>query len=167
MGQSTDALLVYGYDLGNEDEWHVPELVVDYDEEGDDEEEGDEDEGLAERVIAKLLVAAGFVEPDPEPGARRGTEAYDRHFQWYLRRGAAEDALPVKIETHCSVEYPMYLLAAYVLTARRGYPEFPDFAALESQRVAEDWDGKLAAAATTLGWTLDGPPRWILCSDWG
>lgn len=166
MGQSTDALLVYGYDLGSDDEWNVPELEPS----DDDEDDTDEDDELADRIVATLLVAAGFTEPDPDPDAPYSDSPEYRqspHFQWYLRRGRAEEALPVKVETHCSVEYPMYLLAAHVLRAWRGQPKFPDLAELDRQRVAEDWDGKLAAAVKALGWTMDGPPRWILCSDWG
>lgn len=164
MGRSTDALLVYGYDLGGDEEWNVPEP------EDQDEEDGEDEYGLIERVAAKLLVAAGFNEPDPDPDAPYSDGPEYRqspHFQWYLRRSAATEALPVQVETHCSSEYPMYLLVAHVIRAWRGHPQFPDLAKLEQQRAAEDWDRKLAAAIDALGWTMEGSPRWILCSDWG
>jgi hypothetical protein len=163
MGVSTDAILAYGYDLGGEDEWKVLET----DEYGGllpgtggwvpdpETEEGYDLIGLAER---HLLDASGF------------TETYEDGRDGYFgREGEAKAALGVEFETYCSGDYPMYLLAAKVLTVARGYVE--DAGALiaaADEAARQEWDAKLASALRALGLTpAQERPAWLLCSYWG
>lgn len=157
MGQSTDAILAYGYDLGGEEEWKLQEAG----EYGELPElpwysEDDEDfQGDAEAHLLKVI--AGF------------TETWSRENEGYRERErAAKERLGVQIDTHCSGNYPMYLLAAKIITASRGDAKDIDLASLTSQPVSEDWDEKLRAALQALGITPNqDKAKWLLCSYWG
>lgn len=150
MGTSTNALLMYGYELNTADGWNVREV----DEDGyltpawaaDDEDFA----AAAERV---LLAANGFTESD-----RQADSDLER---------AAKKRLGVEIAFHVHIDCPGHILAAKTITAHRGYPEQVDFAALTEQAFVENWDGKLAAALAALGLTpKQDRPRWILASYW-
>ncbi len=154
MGQSTNGMLGYGYDLGgDEGGWKVAEAG----EYGEwmpswSTEDGD----VREDAERRLLASVGFTETDWR------AEGY------YDRKRAASSRLGVEMEAYCSGDYPMWLLAAAVITVYRGDCKVVDFAALEAQRVDDEWDAKLAAAVEALGIepTQDGP-RWLLVSYWG
>lgn len=162
MGTRTDAILAYGYDLGGDGEWKVREV----DEYGglmpgaggwvpDPEAEEDYDlTGLAER---HLLDASGF------------TETYEDGREGYFgRESAAKEALGVEFETYCSDEYPMYVLAAKVLTADRGYVQDAASFILAAEEARPEMDRKLRTALGALGLTpLQEQPKWLLCSYWG
>lgn len=99
MGQSTDAILAFGFDLGEE----LPEKI---------QEELDainDNEGIE----SWLEMIAG-VEP-------WSPEAKD----WWKRRDDAVAKIPVDFIRHCSGDYPMYFLAirGTEMRASRGYPE--------------------------------------------
>lgn len=150
MGQSTDAMLMYGYNIGGQDEWNVQEvdewgsLTVDWYE--------NDFQGEAE---ALLLAKVGFTETEYTKG-------------YYDRKRAAEGLVKVKFEVHCSDSYPELVLAAHVITARRGYPELIDMSQLATHPSIAEWDLSLRQALETLGLTPTQPePYWILASYWG
>ncbi|MET9480963.1 hypothetical protein [Streptomyces sp. NPDC006638] len=120
MGQSTDAILAYGFALPDE---------VPYEVEWDDDYEGFEEEA------EKRLKAAGIT--------------------------------GVHITSHCSHDYPMYLLTTSSRTAWRGSPVIVDPRDMVAAPGADGWDDKLRAGMTLLGLTSEqSAPGWILCSDW-
>ncbi|WP_030777225.1 hypothetical protein [Streptomyces sp. NRRL S-920] len=151
MSTSTNGILVYGYDLaGGDAEWKVRE-VGEYGELKLDwlDDENDDFWTAAEK---RLLAAAGFTETD---------YTADGYFK---REREAKGCTGVEIESYCSGDYPMYLLAAKgsVTTAYRGDCEQVDFT------VNPEWDAKLRAALEVLGMTpTQERAQWLLCSCWG
>lgn len=171
MGQSTNGIFAYGYDLGGDEEgWNFPGL--DYGEwrpaEIKDDEEACDDFDFAEWVETKLLVAAGYDDDDQSEGRT-------------ARKLDARAQLGIEAIHHGSNDYSAFLLTAFNQSASRGFPEDIDIAALATRRVIEGWDGKLAAALEVLGLPQPvypesryqddptGPqkPRWLLASYWG
>jgi hypothetical protein len=157
VGTSTNALLCYGYDLGGgETEWHLAE--VDDDELSlpwlDLDELEEDGLGLEDAFATRLLASVGFTETDYSAKGYRE------------RKREAEATIGVELEYHCSSDYPLYILSAKTITARRGDTEAIDMAALEAERIAGDWDGKLAAACAALGITPTKPAGWWLVSYW-
>ncbi|GGW15807.1 hypothetical protein GCM10018980_51460 [Streptomyces capoamus] len=160
MGQSTNAMLVYGYHLGGGDsDW----LVQDAGEFGElpaldwynaDDEDGDDFITAAEkRLLAQL---ADFTETDWQ---------VDGYFE---RERAAKARLGVEFESHCSGDYPMYLLIAKGITAYRGGVKPIDFVALQAEVTQADADAKLRAALDALGLRpTQERAQWLLCSYWG
>jgi hypothetical protein len=148
-------MLMYGYNLGSDEHgWNVQQvdeygsLAVNW--------PGLDDSDFKMAADAVLLASVGFTETDWQADG------------FFDRQHAAEARLGVEIESHCSNEYPAWVLAAKVITARRGDADVIDFAALTAQAVAEDWDGKLAAALVALGLTpTQERPQWLLASYWG
>lgn len=108
MGVSTNAIMAFGFDLGEE----LPESFQPYIE-ALDEEEGSE----GELEIDDLLACAYGVEL-PEFGSDEDYGVYE------MKRLAALAHCHVDIITHCSGEYPMYFLAlrGTNFTAYRGTP---------------------------------------------
>lgn len=155
MGVSTDGILVYGYNLGgDEGGWEVAEAgeYGEWEPTWLDEEDPDT-VGDAERV---LLASVGFTEDDWR---------VDGYFD---RKKEAEGRLGVELESYCSGDYPMYLLAAHKIVVKRGYVKTVDFAELDRLRVEQDWDGKLQQALAALGVTpKQTEPAWLLASYWG
>ncbi|SOE25676.1 hypothetical protein [Streptomyces sp. OK228] len=151
MGQSTNGILVYGYDLaGGDAEWKVRE-VGEYGElrlDWLDVEENDFESAAEKRLMASV----GFTETD---------YMVDGFFD---REREAEARLGVEFKSYCSGEYPMYTLAAKgsVLTAYRGDCKHVDFT------VSPEWDDKLRDALAVLGMTpTQEQAQWLLCSWWG
>jgi hypothetical protein len=154
MSTSTNAILAYGYDLGGaDDDWKVRE-AGEYGELALDWFDAEDDDADFITVAEKrLLAASGFTETDWHA---------DGYFD---RQREAEARLGVEIESYCSNNFPMYLLAAKVITVRRGYVETVDPAELTV--VPAEWDEKLSAALGVLGLTpLQERARWLLCSFW-
>lgn len=156
MGQSTDGILAYGFDLGGGDgAWKVKEYDKDewqlkadwYDPERKDKY-GDEMD-VEEQAIVRLYAANGT----PFPNGYVDGDDTMRDFG-------------VRFLSYCSCEYPMYILSTFDITCSRGDTEPVDFMALEQQRVEGDWNGKLARAVASLGLTPNDPPRWLLASMW-
>lgn len=153
MGTSTNAYLMYGYDLGGGDgPWQIQGI-----DKYDTWEPAwlDEDEGFMESVLNKLRAAAGFTETDWRA---------DGYFE---RRNAVDEQLGVEVESHCSGDYPMYVLAAKKFTAYRGDVEAipTDLSALVA---AESLDAKLARALEVLDFKpIQEKPGWLLVSYWG
>lgn len=168
MGQSTDGILAYGYDIGGEgppvtgigeyDSWRPDDFTT---EPGSDEYYEFDFRTWAEH---KLLAAAGH--------PVKSKHAYYDPDDLMKYHG-------VKFVWHCSGSYPHYMLVTFEESASRGYPRTLDLAELERRRVDEDWDGKLAAALKALG--IPGfiypderyskepkvqEPHWMLASYW-
>lgn len=143
MTTSTDGILAYGFDLGDDfgfDGDDTPDWAAE-DDNGRIDWAGD-----AQRA---LLTATGF------------TEVYeDGRAGYFAREREAEAALGVAFVAHCSDGYPMWLLAASSQTARRGFPEPVDMA------LPAGADERLAWAVETLGLDhLKGrQPTWLLAS---
>ncbi|MFD8820808.1 hypothetical protein ACFV1C_00315 [Streptomyces sp. NPDC059605] len=145
MSTSTNAMLVYGYHLGGEDE--LPDL---------DWYNPDEDDDFQEAAERKLLAdLAGFTETWDQVG--------EGH---YARRSTAMKQVGVEFETHCSGNSPMFLLATKTITVYRGSVEEIDPADLLA--APPEWDTRLRAALDTLGLNpTQETARWLLCSYWG
>ncbi|MFF8100157.1 hypothetical protein ACF07S_10335 [Streptomyces sp. NPDC016640] len=159
MGQSTNGMLVYGYDLGGEEEWKIREAgeygeLPPLDWFDPDNEEGDGFQEAAERRLLAQL--ADFTETDWRA---------DGYFE---REREAKARLGVEFDTYCSGDYPMYLLAAKVITVYRGSAEEIDMTELAIAPEMNGWDEKLNAAVQALGITpTQDKPKWLLCSYWG
>lgn len=158
MGQSTNAMLVYGYHLGGGDGWELQGLgeygelpALDwYDPE---DAEGDDFQSAAERKL--LAEIAGFTE--------RWSPDVDGYWD---REREAKARVGVEFDTHCSGEYPMFLLATKVITVYRGSVKEIDPAT--DLAVEPDWDTKLRAALDALGINpTQEQACWTLCSYWG
>jgi hypothetical protein len=153
MGTSTNAYLMYGYDLGNSDEWKIQGLG----EYGEWEPEWLEDDDLPTSAEKALLASVGF------------TEEWSKENEGYFgRRQVVQDQIAVTIESHCSAEYPMYVLSAKMIRATRGNPKVVDPDYLQRAAITEDLNVKLTRACTVLGiQPIQTEPLWLLCSDWG
>jgi hypothetical protein len=157
MGQSTNAMLMYGYHLGGGDGgWdlqglgeygELPDLDW-YDPDGD----GDMITAAERKLLADI---GGFTEewtPDSEG--------------YWDRERAAKARVGVEFDSHCSGNYPMYVLATKVITVYRGEVETIDPA--QDLAVQPDWDDKLRAALDVLGINpTQDAACWLLCSYWG
>lgn len=88
MGQSTNAIIAYGFDLGDELPESLQSLMSEY--------EGDSEEVLAADIGIEL----------PQYTAGCDYSAYS------ASRNAGLADLKIDLITHCSGEYPMYFLAA-------------------------------------------------------
>jgi hypothetical protein len=157
MGTSTDALLCYGYDIGGAERWkfteaddgQLPSLGW-YDDDGDD-------------VITAAEEHLVHVIGNLHPGDSWRSEGY------YDRRSVAEERVGVTFVTHCSQEYPLYVMvaAASVTRARRGDVEVIDAPELVQPSTLRHYDEQLAAACDALGLHPPVEPQWLLVSWWG
>lgn len=153
MGVSTNGLLAYGYDLGGPEQWFLEGLEYDelegavpwWPERANDDEEDERD--FVDTVLMELCPVFGFERP------RWGWEVSEK--------------LPVQVATHCSLDYPMYLLVANstIRTSRRGSAKVLNF---ESMMIQDEWNENLQKALDALGIKPKQPaPGWILASLWG
>jgi|SRR5688572_18153690 len=148
MGQSTDGLLFYGFEIpGSEDDEALPFW----------KEDEDDDTDWEDFVAAKL----GIKEPDV-PYTEAAKPLY--HIYWDQKR-AAVDALGVGVETHCSGDYPMYALAvkSASYTAYRGSPIKLSHDQLLGRN---EWDDALRRFCELVGIEYQ-TPGWVLASYWG
>lgn len=154
MGVSTNGILAYGFDLGGGDgDWKIQE-AGEYGEWTPEWANGEDTTVTC--AEAKLLESVGFTETDWRADG------------YFNRQRNAEARVGVEFKSHCSDSCKMYVLAACTVTAHRGSAQEIDFAALEQQRLAEDWDGKLKRACEVLGITPNqSEPKWLLVSYWG
>lgn len=158
MGTSTNAVLAYGYNLGGADAGWAFREVGEYGEAALDwyDPEAEDDEGFASAAAARLLASVGFTE-------KWGDNPDGNYFE---RERAAAKSLGVELESYCHGEYPMYVLAAKVITVYRGGAEILDPA--ELAKIPPEWNERLAAAVTALGITpTQERPAWVLVSYWG
>lgn len=101
MGVSTDAILAFGIDLG--EEW--PDTFNEHD---------DEDDGFE----ADHFLACDFAIEIPEWTPGTGSE-------YWAQKREAINKIPIELIKHCSSDYPMYFLSirGTQQTANRGYPK--------------------------------------------
>lgn len=148
MSTSTDGILAYGYSLGDFSEIGF----IDPDGRALDGpswlDEDDPDTDFVDQAV-DWLIAAAFV----------GGTAEDHDL--YKDRGEAQALLGVWIEVHRSEWAPMYLLAAKVITASRGFPEVVDLS------LPDRADERLSWALGVLGIKPKADkPVWLLTSYW-
>lgn len=158
MGQSTDAILVYGYDLGGADEgWKVKGLGKYGELPPLDWYDEDQDDDFPAAVEKRLMAAvAGFTE-QWAPGA--GENGY------FDRKAQAEKKVGVKLKTYCSLSVPAYALAAHATTVARGEVEYIDPQDMLWRPPSEDWDSRLVVALDALDLApVQERPRWFLVS---
>lgn len=161
MSTHTNALLVYGYDLGGPGELKLAEAQASdtnpygyfktdwFDEENEDPPE---DEDIFDVMTRQLYAAIPGVPPVEH--ARACEEPVKEHFGVWL-------------EMHAHFEEPAYILAAHREEAFRGYPQPLDLAALNAEAGTGAWDAKLAEALRALGITpTQERPGWLLASLW-
>ncbi|MEH0579035.1 hypothetical protein QBA54_32200 [Streptomyces sp. B21-108] len=161
MGAATDAILVYGYDLGGADEgWKVQEvdeygyLLPTSWHEPTDDEDGDD---IGTAVEKQLLATVGEFTETWTRGARETG--------YWERRREAQKRIGVTLETYCSHSVPAYALAAHATTVHRGDVEYIDPQDLLWKPPTEKWDARLARALEALGLTpVQERPRWFLVS---
>jgi hypothetical protein len=145
MGQSTNAILAFGINLGAEEDGTIPEALV--------TACGGEDDFDFEELI---LADAGLKAP-----GHHNYDAPEWDDYWAAKKEAVA-AYPVTLEYHCSGEYPMYFLAVNgtVVTARRGYPEVvqPTTVAPQQVQALRDFCERFGIEC--------GEPKWHLFSYW-
>lgn len=160
VGVSTDAILAYGYDLGGPEEWKiqgVEQWAADppfdwYDRDNDD------GYGFVDQAQRRLLAAVGYDVDQP----------YENSDEYRARLSAARAQVGVTIVKHVSGNYPMYIVAAWQMTAGRGYLKELDLVELLTNQRSLDWDEKLVTALRNLDIVPIQPqPCWLLCSYWG
>jgi len=145
MGVSTDAILWFGFEYGEEPPWFDTD-PDDY----EDEEPEDSDDWMA-RVLGIVGPVADYSEET--------AEEYQAH--WKAKREAIA-AAGVEVIHHCHHECVMYGLGVLKVSASRGYPENV------SKHIAQDTaeaEAKLRAFCERAGveWA---EPGWHLASDW-
>lgn len=137
MGISTDAMLYFGFVVGNEDE--PPDWLPD----------GDESEGEGRMEFDDFVALKAGVPADAEYGVRRD----------------AVKLCPAEMQLFCSYDYPMYILgvrgAGHVV--HRGYFKAIDAAALavDPEKIAAF---KTWCEANSIPYE---EPQWLLCSMYG
>jgi len=144
MGTSTDGILAYGYDLGDD-------FGFEYDDKNRPAWMDNDDESYAETAWRMLLNANGF------------TETYgDGHANYFRRERAAEEALGLKLVFYCSGEASMYILAVKEIRAHRGEALTIDLS------VPGNANERLQWALDVLGVKPKADkPQWLLASYWG
>jgi hypothetical protein len=158
MTVATDALLVYGYDLGSIEEWKVNQ-VDDIGELSVPWYQPDTDD-FSEVLCQHLLTFTPPGRPGGGGDADAGADGGAGETEVMARCG-------IELVLHCSLAVPRYVLSAKTITAARGELVTVDVAALAVERRREDWDGRLLRALDVLGLTpLQPRPVWLLCSFW-
>lgn len=142
MGQSTDAIIAFGFDLGEE----LPESLQDLMEEHESE------------IDVVLATDAGVELPSYESGCD------------YSAYSAAHDSalagIKISLIEHCSGEYPMYFLAARGSNKRahRGHPTSVSPEDLNGRRFDECVaQMKLFCERHDIEWQ---EPEWHIFSMW-
>lgn len=166
MGQSTNGVMIYGYDFGAEESLLLAEAQQGdanpygyfkaswHDDEHDSVTDDDGHELGVFILMTKRLYEAI---PDAPPA------------EWdWQRDEIVKEHFGVWFESYCSGDYPMYVLATAEFTVYAG-----DVKAVDVQRLADDpaakgWDAKLTEALRILDvHPLQEHPAWLLASYWG
>lgn len=171
MGQSTDAILFYGYCWDEETArpWTI----------GKDDDEDDEECWEERYAKARGLERPSTPYPYPERTVPRTREnnysdtptdysadelaAIELYRQfWDAKRKLAEQSACM-VDTHCSADYPMpyVCIRASRLVSNRG-----DMTPVTSLAVDPTWREKLDTFCALLGIIPKGEPGWFLVSDW-
>lgn len=137
MGMSTDAILVFGFDVGEESDDLYPEILKDY-------------EAFEELILTES-----------------GLKKWDRNCpdDYITYQQKINQSCPIEIVFHCSSEDIMAIVAIQgtSITANRGYPEIinPEMFNIDPQKIknAKEWCEK-----HNIKWQ---EPHWLLASYWG
>ena len=137
MGQSTNGILVFGSDIGTDED--AIESMPWYEE---DAEDGNGEDGFLTwfyKLHGHDVYAAWEKFPFDELRALPWDKKKEAEIQWekdnpWFREGLDQkyeiekqlkELIPIEIVDHCSCDYPLYIIGikGYVHTAHRGYPE--------------------------------------------
>ena len=156
MGVSTDAILCYGFLVGDEGggyeglEW-LPE------------------DQYGEQMGFEEFVAGLY-------GLAKPAEFLDRsvaeRFAYYDKKRVLLAGVGVQLVSHCSDQYPMFVLAAKKSwsVANRGLPkelgQWVGGKIEEALTVQDEWTAQLRDFCEKAGIPFV-EPQWILCSTWG
>jgi hypothetical protein len=162
MGTSTNATLVYGYHFGSGESPELHECdETEANEYGyfkaswwdaENEEPCGDDNDLFDVMMHRLFDS--LEAPEVEYGWERADVVKERMGVWF--------------ESHCSGEYPMWVLCTAEFTAYRGDAKLVDVARLAADPVEKGWDAKLAEALRILDvHPRQESPGWLLVSYWG
>jgi hypothetical protein len=153
MGQSSDAILFFGYDLGDsEDDGYVKLPWMDENDTLDSWED----------VWAEKK---GLVRPKHLYGIKEWTPEQRKEYEEYRdKREELVEDVGVGISSHCSCHYPMYYIYTKQFRASQGY-------GMVVRPVMLEVDGedirKLREFCEFLGIDVgDMKPEWHLVSDW-
>jgi len=151
MGQSTDAYLFFGFDLG--EDWEPP-----WGDEDDPETPDDWESAWAEKK--------GVVRPKHLWGLMEWTPEQEAEYRaWDAAKDKAIEGIDVKTGSHCSSEYPIHYVYIRQFHAWRGFPAIVDPKEMET---TEEDVRKLREFCEFLGIDVgDQDPQWHLASDWG
>ena len=173
MGVSTDGLLVYGVDLGEDRE------VPWYDYDSDDNEQcletwweklhGINSDDLWQQYAdwEKIHKKEGFEHYEHNSKLIEKFEA--EHPEWrealdkyYLDSKEIEKSCPVEEVIYCSYDYAMYFLAVkgHSHSASRGYPK-------EIKNLEVDKEALQKATDFCKKYNIKWEPKWYLASLWG
>ncbi|WP_406321774.1 hypothetical protein [Streptomyces sp. NBC_00519] len=156
MGLATDAILVYGYDLGSPDSGWKVHGVGEYGELPPLDWYDEVDDDFVTSVQTRLMAEVGRFTEERAPDARENG--------YFDRKRAAEKQVGVKVETYCSHSAPMYV--THTTTVHRGEVEYLDPDDLLTRPSTEDWDSRLTVALDALGLVpVEERPRWFLVSS--
>lgn len=166
MGQSTDAILFYGYCWTEETRrpWTI----------GRDDEHADDDDGDWEARYAKALGVDEPTEEYPETRDRRGQQRTDltqaeqaivaKFAAYWDKQRALIEASACEVGTHCSGDCPMPYVAikASEIRSWRGHMN-----EVKSLDVGHDWNVRLTEFCETMGIDVAAMrPAWWLVSNW-
>ena len=148
MGQSTNAILCYGFSLTEDDSEQLPWLL---DESGD------------QMDFSDFLAKKADLNMPPVPWVQDGNN--DPWYDYWRMKREIEDKVGVTLVMHCSDEYPMYILAIKdsVHVAIRGTPELLG-QSIPLARV-QGWEKLLSDFCGDAGIPFV-QPQWMLCSMW-
>lgn len=151
MSESTDAIIAFGVDMGEDCENWAAAFTPEGEDHGFDEE-------YFENWIAEQ---AGVFEPTVEYAKDKAAwRAY------YEAKRLAVEAYPVEIITHCHYEAPMYIVALRGTEQRasRGYARTFDLKTLSEIDEAKIEILRQFFSEHGLDWS---EPTWLLFSYWG
>ena len=137
MGVSTDGILTYGVDFGED----LPKPLMEFME----DTENDYSEYFYEKLGVKY-------------------ENYDSYEAFSLAKDKVKHDIPCEIVMHCSYDFPMYIISIPGTTANasRGWPEGQgiNILAPEPEKIE-----KMRKWFQKEGWSWV-EPQWILASMW-
>jgi hypothetical protein len=149
MGVSTDAILAFGFDLGDPNDQSLASRF------GAEEEAEDGESFEFEEWIA---AQAGAIYPAGHSGI------HSQEYEAYAaKRDAAIAACPVEIITHCSFDYPMHFLAVRGTKTRayRGTPQ-----PVVAGQIPEEQIASMRSFCDLHGIQWQ-EPKWHIFSLWG
>jgi hypothetical protein len=150
MGQSTDAILFFGFDLGED-------FIPPWEDDSPHEDWSWDDYYAQKKGLKYPAHLEGLAEFTPEQ-----SDEYGRYLE---ERSKLVEAAGAKMSTHCSCEYPMHYVYVRETLANRGYPKVID---PDSLRVNSDDFKALREFMKEMGIEgyEDKEPEWHLVSDW-